>query len=393
MPSSSPRLTPRAVVGRRRSEGIRSYLAEHGASRYAFYGYGKVAMRDGLDLLLEERPEATNVVLPAYLPHGIIEPFREVGLEPRYYRCDRNLRPNLDDVERLFDEGSLAVMLTHYFGHPQPTGDVEAMRTLCEEYDAFLIDDNAHSPLSTTENGRLLGTLGDIGITSLRKMLPIPNGALFYLSNEALPREGLSRLGIRERYDTGDYRYLARSLGRSVSDYPGVQQVLSAARWLRSRRSRRSRRLRPSRPAVDREPTDDGDEEDPREIYENAKEPMSRLAYRVVERVDPLHVIAARRANYRVWDRAVRDLAGIDPVFPELPDGVCPQYYAVFVDDPDDLGPLDGIGTPWPPLPREIEGSEEFETENYLATHLYTLPVHQGLDLKGMGELKRNGRR
>lgn len=358
---------------------MRSYLAEHGASRYAFYGYGKVATRDGLDVLLAERSEATNVVLPAYLPHGIIEPFREAGLEPRYYRCDRRLRPNLGDVERLLDGESLAVMLTHYFGHPQPSEDVTAMRTLCEEHDAFLIDDNAHAPLSTSD-GRLLGTLGDVGITSLRKMLPIPNGALLFISNESLSEDRLTRSAVRDRYTASDYRYCVRSLSRSISGYPGTREALSTVRWLRDR-TRRSDGM------TTHKATDGG--EDPSEIYENAKGPMSRLARRVFDRADPRHVIAARRANYRIWDREVRGIDGVEPVFSGLSDGVCPQYYTVIVDDPNDLGALQGIGAPWPPLPDEIRGSPEFETENYLATHLYTLPVHQGLDLKGMEAIER----
>jgi hypothetical protein len=381
MPGSNPRLTTRTVFGRPRTDGMRSYMTDHGASRYAFYGYGKLAVRDGLDLLSAERPGATNVVLPAYLPHGIIESFRDAGLEPRYYRCDRRLRPNLEDIERLLDEGSLAVMLTHYFGHPQPPEDVERMRTLCEQYDAFLIDDNAHAPLSTSE-GRLLGTLGDIGITSLRKMLPIPNGAMLFVPNETLPKERLTRSGVRDRYTLDDYRYCTRSLGRSVSGYPVAQEALSTVRWIR---------ISGRRVAVDHKVADGG--EDPREIYEDAKEPMSRLARRVFDRTDPHRVIAARRANYRIWDRAIRDIDGVEAVFSKLPDGVCPQYYTVFADDPKSLGPLAGISAPWPPLPREIRDNAEFETENYLATHLYTLPVHQELNLKGLGPLASNEQR
>lgn len=362
---------------------MRSYLAEHGASRYAFYGYGKVAMRDGLDVLLAERPEATNVVLPAYLPHGIIEPFREAGLEPRYYRCDRQLRPNLEDIERLLDRESLALMLTHYFGHPQPPEDVAAMRTLCGEHDAFLIDDNAHAPLSTSE-GRLLGTLGDVGITSLRKMLPVPNGALLFISNESLSEDRLTRSAVRGRYTVHDYRYCTRSLSRSVSGYPVAREVLSMVRWTLDR-------TRQPDGMVTHKAADGG--ENPRAVYENAKGPMSRLARRVFDRTDPRRVIAARRANYRIWDRTVRGFDGVEPMFPELPDGVCPQYYTVIVDDPNDLGPLQDVGAPWPPLPREIRNDTEFETENYLATHLYTLPVHQGLNIKGLGPLTADEQR
>ncbi|MFC6905073.1 DegT/DnrJ/EryC1/StrS family aminotransferase [Halalkalicoccus tibetensis] len=376
MTRSTPRLSPRTVFGRVRSASVREYLSEHGGARHSFYGYGKVAVRDGIDLLLEERPEATNVVLPAYLPYGIIEPFREAGLEPRYYGCDRGLRPDLDALEARLDSDSLAAMFVHYFGQPQARETIDAITELCSEYGAYTIDDNAHSVLSTLDD-RLLGTFGDIGITSLRKTLPIPNGAALFLGNEALPADSLSRNEVRESYTRADYRYCARAFGRSMSGRPGFEQAISMLRWANDHR--------PYRTNGHVHKSDI--EEDPHEIYESTKVPMSRLSMHVIERTDPLDVIAARRANYRVWDRELRDLNGVEPVFDSLSEGTCPQYFPVIVDDPDDLGPLSSVAKPWPPLPYEIRDDGEFATENHLSTHLHTLPVHQGLDLRDLGPL------
>lgn len=376
MTRTTPRLSPRTVFGRARSGAIREYFSEHGGSRHSFYGYGKVAMRDGIDLLLEKRPEATNVVLPAYLPHGIIEPFREAGLEPRYYGCDRELRPDLDAIEARLDSESLAAMFVHYFGQPQARETIDAIEELCSEYGAYAIDDNAHSALSTLD-GRLLGTFGDIGITSLRKTLPIPNGAALFLGNEGLSTDSLSRDEVREGYTRTDYRYCARAFGRSVSGRPGFEQALSMLRWVNDHRPH----------GANGHVHKNDVEEDPREIYESTKVPMSRLSMRVIDRTDPVDVIAPRRANYRIWDRELRDLEGVEPVFDSLSEGACPQYFPAIVDDPDDLGPLSAVAKPWPPLPREIRDSDEFATENYLSTHLHTLPVHQGLDLRDLGPL------
>ncbi|MDL5362036.1 DegT/DnrJ/EryC1/StrS family aminotransferase [Halalkalicoccus sp. NIPERK01] len=380
MTRSTPRLSPRAVFGRARSDGIRAYFEGHGASRYSLYGYGKVAARDGIDVLLAERPEATNVVLPAYLPYGIVEPFREAGLEPRYYGCNRALRPDIDHIEDLLDPGTLAVMFAHYFGQPQSREDVAAITGLCEEYEAYTIDDNAHSALSTLD-GRLLGTVGDVGITSLHKTLPIPNGAVLFFGNDDLPDEEATRSAVRDRYTKADYRYCARSFGRSVSGRPVLKQALSTVRWMNDRRPHKANGH------VDTHDV----EEDPRAIYEATKVPMSRLSLHVLDRTDPADVIAARRANYRIWDREIRDLDGVEPVFESLSEGACPQYYPALVDDPDDLGPLSGTGKPWPPLPHEVRDEEAFATENALSTHLHTLPVHQGLDLRDRDGLGGDG--
>lgn len=380
MARSTPKLGPTTVFGRRNPDGIRSYFETHGATRYSFYGYGKVAARDGIDVLLEERSDADNVVLPAYLPYGIVEPFREAGLEPRYYACDRALRPDIDGIEDALDSGTLAVMFVHYFGQPQRREDIDAIDERCREYGAYTIDDNAHAPLSTLD-GQLLGTFGDIGITSLRKILPIPNGAALFVANDGLDTSALSRASVRDTYTGSDYRYCARSFGRTLSGQPGFKQALSAVRRTNGSET----------PESDGHVHKSDIEANPREIYEATKVPMSRLSLHVIDRTDPSRVIATRRANYRAWDRAIRDLAGANPVFDSLSPGACPQYYPVLIDEPDDLGPLAGVAKPWPPLPYEIRDEAEFETENFLSAHLHTLPLHQGLDLRELGPLSANG--
>lgn len=374
MTRSTPRLSPRTVFARRKSDGIHAYFEDHGASRYSFYGFGKVAMRDGIDVLLDGKPDATNVVLPAYLPYGIVEPFREAGLEPRFYGCDRTLRPDTIRISELLDTASLAVMFVQYFGQPQSREDIATIRELSVEHNAYVIDDNAHSALSTLD-GQLLGTFGDIGITSLRKTLPIPNGAALFLSNEELSDDFQGRSTVRSRYTKADYRYCARSFGRSVSGQPVLKQALSTVRWMDGKRPQKT----------NGEVHASEIEDDPHEVYNATKVPMSQLSKRVIDRIDPVNVIATRRANYRIWDREIRELDDVTPVFDALTPGACPQYYPVIVNDPTDLGVLSSVSKPWPPLPPDIRDNDEFETENYLSSHLHTLPVHQGLDLRGLG--------
>ncbi|MEM4781032.1 MAG: DegT/DnrJ/EryC1/StrS family aminotransferase [Halalkalicoccus sp.] len=367
MARSAPRLAPGTVFSRTRSDGVRTYFEDRGAKRYSFYGYGKVAMRDGLDALLEKR-DASNVVLPAYLPFGIVEPFREVGLEPRYYDCDRRLQPDLDRIEDLLDSETLAVMFVHYFGQPQAREGIEAIRELAAEYDAFTIDDNAHSALSTLDD-RLLGTFGDIGITSLRKTLPIPNGAALFLNDEDLSEAALSRSAVREHYTKADYRYCARSFGGSVSGRTGIKETLSVLRWANGHRYESNGHVR-----------EDAIEADPREVYEATKVPMSRLSMHVLDRIDPIDVIATRRANYRRWDRRLQEFDGVEPAFASLSLSACPQYYPAIVREPADLGALAEVAQPWPPLPYDVRDDPAFETTNFLSSHLYTLPVHGDIE-------------
>lgn len=56
-----------------------------------------------------------------------------------------------------------AIIVTNLFGHPAKLAEI---RRWCDEYDVFLIEDNAQAPMAT-ENGKYTGTIGHIGVFSL----------------------------------------------------------------------------------------------------------------------------------------------------------------------------------------------------------------------------------
>lgn len=375
---SRPYLTPGSLLGERRN-GVLAHFAEHGIETCAFYGYGKVAVRDGIDLLRSAYDgTATNALLPAYLPDGIVEPFREAGLEPRFYRVTSELRPDLTDVRRLVDDGTLAVVAVQYFGLPLPERDVDALRACCDRRGAFLIDDSAHSALSTRD-GRLLGSFGDLGITSLRKTLPVPNGAVLYITDDRLRNRTteLTRVGTRSRLTAEDGRFVVRSLCRAAACRPIARRSLSAFDEIRTRDRATGAVADGGRRSSSAEEA--GPERDPAAIYEAAKVPMSRLTELVLERTNPERVIDARRSNYRAWLRVAETLDGIDPIAPSLPAGTCPQYFPALVKAPPPGGELAELAHSWLPLPGEVRDNERYSTANHLSTHLFPFPVHQCL--------------
>lgn len=107
------------------------------------------------------------------------------GLEVRYYALEADLSPAFSDLESRIDADTVAVLSINYFGFPQPGfGDVTS---LAADYGCYHVDDNAHSVLSV-HDGELLGTRGHLGITSLRKLLPVPDGGLLYADPEVTDR-------------------------------------------------------------------------------------------------------------------------------------------------------------------------------------------------------------
>lgn len=336
-------------------------LLEQYVTAYAFYGSGKVALRDGLETVSDA---GQNVLLPAYLPDAVAEPIVELGLEPRFYAITETLGPDVDDLRDRIDSDTAAVVSVNYFGFPQP--GLETISSITSEYGCYHVDDNAHSPLSM-DGDTLLGTVGDIGITSLWKQLPVPNGALLYLNTDRLAASYTpSRYeGVRDRFDATDCRFLLKSIAFELFD--------------RNARLRESIDTLVSGSGVGRVTAS------PRERYENGKSQLSNLSHRVFVDADPDSIRANRRANFSAWQRILETRSDVVPVFDTLPDGICPQVFPIRAAAPTRLlrelerVGVDGAHT-WPRLSASVENDPTYETSRRLSESTIVLPVHQHID-------------
>lgn len=375
MISETPSLLVSSLPSRQ-STGIEPFVDRY-AREFSFYGSGKLALRDGLAGLVDADPDREqNVLVPAYLPDAVVEPIRELELEPRYYAVEPTLAPDFVDLEQRLDDDTLAVMSVNYFGFPQP--GLDELMAIVDDYGCYHIDDNAHAPLSV-DRDTLLGTHGDLGITSLWKLLPIPNGAVLYRTDDAvIDRYEPSPLaGVHDAFDGRDYQYVLKSVARETLDtVPGVRH--SFERLLSGRR--RS-------PTV---PT-------PRQRYEAWKTPMSKLSAFVAGDIDPVAIRRTRRANFRTWVQLLDGREGVDPVFTTLPEGICPQAVPVRTDSPHafitelERCGVEGVHT-WPRLSTAVRGEPEYATATRLSHELVTIPVHQHIDttaIEAVGESLR----
>ncbi|MFP8952651.1 DegT/DnrJ/EryC1/StrS family aminotransferase [Natrialbaceae archaeon A-arb3/5] len=340
--------------------GIESFVEPY-AREYAYYGSGKVALRDGLAGLVEP---GQNVLIPAYLPDAVVEPVIDLGLEARYYRIRSTLSPDFVDLERRLDEETAAVVSVNYFGFPQP--GLGTLSELVAEYGCYHVDDNAHAPLSVDDE-TLLGTRGHLGITSLWKLLPIPDGAILYCNDDDVidQYEPSQFAGVRDGLDAADCRFIAKSFVDDLFDANGtVRQSIDALLAGRG-----------SSPSVG----------GPRERYERRKSSMSKLSLRVVEDADPDAIRTARRENYRIWRRLLEPRADLELLYESLPDGICPQVFPVRAERPQEfLAELDHCGVggahTWPRLSATVRESPEYDTATRLSEEIVTLPVHQHID-------------
>jgi hypothetical protein len=125
-----------------------------------------------------------NILLPGFICRDLLSSIHAVGANPVFYPVERNMEPGaLDSLAP-----AKAIIAVNYFGFPQ---NLAPFRSYCLRSGATLVEDNAHGLFSRDAAGQLLGTRGDIGIFSLRKTIPLPDGAAL-VSNTTQFRSKLS---------------------------------------------------------------------------------------------------------------------------------------------------------------------------------------------------------
>jgi len=305
---------------------------------------------------------AATVLVPDYHGGNEIAALRAAGARLIFYRVDRFMQPDLDQIERL-SPGARCLYVIHYLGWPQP---MHAIRDLCRERGLFLIEDCALSFLSTTDEGPL-GRLGDFSIFCLYKTLPVPNGGLLVQNTlrldgiEAAPQKhaGLSTLFGR----TADL-LIRRVHGRS-------RRTGRALVAMRDGAGRLARRLPSRRQPVAGGGFDAGD----------THAGIAWLSRALLGRFDYNAIVQRRRRNFR---RMADRLAGrVEMLRTDLPDGVCPLFLPILVSDKEAAArALKDRGVEavefW--NQGDLLGSlAEGADARHLRRHLLEIPIHQDL--------------
>lgn len=292
-----------------------------------------------------------EVLVPEYHHGSEVETLLEAGLQPRFYRCDERLVPDIADLERLCGERVRVLFLIHYLGFPQ---DTARWRQWATDRQLALVEDAAQAWLSERD-GRPTGSLGDIAIFCLYKTLGLSDGGAVVSSRPltvplAVPGRGLGSLvtglkrRLRQRWDVTDL------FGRSSY--------------------------------VPFDP-----EQDPFEVGDPLSAP-SRVASFVIRRQADLGIAARRRANYLILLHQLRELVPIP--FSKLPDGASPLQFPIQVDEKstvlEQLAAAGVEGADMWPRAHPAAVASQSEQVRALRTKLVGLPVHH---LLGESELAR----
>jgi dTDP-4-amino-4,6-dideoxygalactose transaminase len=307
-----------------------------------------------------------TVLVPSYHHGNEVRAIRAAGARVRFYPVDRQMRPDLEAVDRLCQPGVTALFAIHYLGFPQP---LEILAPLCQERGVPLVEDCALALLSESA-GRPLGSVGEFGVFCLYKTLPVPNGGVLVC------REG-SPQGLRELT-------LRRCDGASLAGR-GAELLLGGVRlrWERVGGALMALKRATGRgltaAGVSRVPVGD-------EGFDVAQADLgiSPLSEAILRRCDYATIRTRRRRNYARLLECLRGETAL--VLDDLADGTCPLFFPLLVRDKEAAAAglaSAGIETVpfWNNGDPEAEGGAAFADTLFLRRHVLEIPIHQDVAL------------
>lgn len=285
-----------------------------------FFSHGRTAFKYGL---VSVKFASDNVILlPDYICDSILIPLRQIGIRIKYYSVNDDFSPNWYDLKKHIDHNVKALLMIHYFGQPQR---VEDFLDFCSNNNLILIEDNAHGHGGVYKE-QLMGTFGDIGISSPRKNYPIAFGGVLFIKSQSVIKHTLPAPPLTLQ--------LRKTLKRKLSNISFVKSILS------------------NRPVIDQT-----------ELSRDEHIPdwsIDKTSLNVLLNADHEKIKFIRRRAYLLWKNCTLE-RGLKPVFNTLYEDCIPWVYPAYAatqierDRWLDWGFKNNINIQtWPALPLDV---------------------------------------
>jgi perosamine synthetase len=308
-----------------------------------------------------------EVLVPAYHSLSMLPPVLASGARAVFYKVGPDAAADLADIAAKLSPASKVLMVTHYFGFPQPLAQ---LRALCDARGLLLLEDCAHCFFGSYQ-GRPVGSWGDYAIASSMKFFPIYEGGCLVSARHALAAPAPRSAGVLFE--------LKSALNALEHDFAfGRRAPLKALLWLPLRLKAALWRARAGAPLAPSS-SDSSVDFDPAWLDKRS----SWFSRMVLRRSSHGRIVERRRSHYRQLEQAVAGLAGCRPLFARLPDGVCPWMFPLWVERPQEaFERLLAARVPvtrfaqslWPGVDASVCADSAA-----LSRHVLAIPCHQGL--------------
>lgn len=154
-----------------------------GVKHAATVSNGTVALH--LAILALGIGEGDEVIVPTLTYISSVNAIAYANAKPVFVDSYKNSwQINIEDVQKKITSKTKAIMSVHLYGHPC---NLQALRTLCDTHNLFLIEDCAEA-LGSKYNGINVGTFGDISTYSFfgNKTLTTGEGGMVVTNDDTL---------------------------------------------------------------------------------------------------------------------------------------------------------------------------------------------------------------
>lgn len=246
-----------------------------------------------------------EIAVPELICRDVLASISAVGAVPRFYPVDRNLNP----IDQGSSKSARVVLMVNYFGFPQEVLNFSSLWP-----NAILFEDNAHGFLSQDSEGVPLGSRTNFGITSIRKTLRLPEGAILSTTNEL---ESQFQDPIAVRNPRMSFRLRVAVAAVEKQSHIPIQQVSRVA-------VRGIRKLRTGSTLPESTPITESLLPGPRGI--------SHWSVNQIEALNQDAEVGRRRDLFAQF--ATQEWANsIQPVFESLPEGCCPYGFPFYASE------------------------------------------------------------
>jgi dTDP-4-amino-4,6-dideoxygalactose transaminase len=111
---------------------------------------------------------------------------------------------------------------------------------------------------------------------------------------------------------------------------------------------------------------------------------ISGISKRIFKVIDVSSVVNRRRDNFKLYSSLMSGLEGVELLFQNLPEGVCPLHFPIIIHNREEvcrkLNELSISAIPWWAGYHQAFSWDEYTNACFLKDHVLALPVHQQLD-------------
>ena len=338
-------------------------------SRFYNYASGRSAIYHGISCL--GMPMDSIVLMPIYHCGVEIEAVIRAGYKVEFYRLNNDLTIDLEDIQSKLRPEIKALFIIHYYGFPQP---ITKIKSFCNDFNLYLVEDCSHAMYSQFRD-KWLGSFGDIGVYSQRKVFGQTNGGGLVINNDSsTPSAGdrhldfkmlKSTLGAVLKFETSKDGLIGISIGHFISKYK---------RYIDSRTPYNI----------------DTESDNPRSYYHDSrydyKHAISSLSLYFQKKTNYQDIVKRRRGNYECLDRLIKEVPSFQPVFKRLDEGVCPLCYPVFHEERDKIIPKLNkkriLTYAFGKYSHPSMKTEHHPESSYFRDHIVGLPIQQQLKIE-----------